>query len=281
MSNTLYATFATVDDAERAAGAIMDHGANAQDISFIVPERAHVDYPTPPAYELGAAPPGAGSASGFQSVERLLASGEPYTYGESPGSLDEAVPVRAGYHYDALGSQIMDNTATATYPTRLAVKEREVGMATIPGNTPLETMEHEARPHIVDMNRNMPNAASGISTTTGRDAAKGAAEGAGIGLGLGLLIGLVTIAIPGVGLVAGAGMLAAGLAAATGVAGGIAGGVYGYLHDLGIPEDKARELDTHLATGGPVLSVTLTGQLLETEIVQLLRKYNATSVESF
>jgi len=76
-------------------------------------------------------------------------------------------------------------------------------------------------------------------------------------------------------------MLVAGLAAATAAAGGIAGGVFGYLTDLGVPEDKAQLLHTHLEAGSPVLSINVTGKLTEFEIEEILRKYGATAAEAF
>src|SRR5580704_14170463 len=39
MTQTIYATFPTERDAERAVGALMDHGVSSIDISFIVPDR--------------------------------------------------------------------------------------------------------------------------------------------------------------------------------------------------------------------------------------------------
>ena len=123
-------------------------------------------------------------------------------------------------------------------------------------DAPIDVVEAD-HVHILDTHRAEPHAAGGITTTTGRDAAKGAVEGAGIGLGLGALLGLAAIAIPGVGWVAGAGALVAGLAAATGAAGAVAGGAYGFLADLGLPPHYTQQLQTHLETGGPVLSVHL------------------------
>lgn len=64
--------------------------------------------------------------------------------------------------------------------------------------------------------------------------------------------------IPGIGLVAGAGALVAGLTAAT-----------------------ARRLSDNLQAGGPILSITLTGEIPEGEIVSILRKYGATTAEVF
>lgn len=38
MTNTLYASFSTTSDAERAAGALLDHGVRQEDISFVANE---------------------------------------------------------------------------------------------------------------------------------------------------------------------------------------------------------------------------------------------------
>jgi len=151
----------------------------------------------------------------------------------------------------------------------------------MPPNTPQDVVEHESRAHIIDMESDRPNAADGISTTTAGDAAKGAAGGAGIGVGLGILLGLAAVLIPGVGLVAGAGALVAGLAAATGVAGGIAGGVYGYLADLGIPQEHAKLIGDHLTNGGVVLHVEMLDGPSEVDVMGILTKYGATSAQGF
>jgi len=65
------------------------------------------------------------------------------------------------------------------------------------------------------------------------------------------------------------------------VAGSIAGGVVGYLVDLGVPEDKARLLHTHIEAGAPVLGINVTGRLTEFEIEEILRKYGAIAAEAF
>src|SRR5436309_455094 len=61
MAKTIYATFPTESDAERAAGALMDHGVPSEDMSFIVPERMQPAVPvervTPAVEPAPAAPP--------------------------------------------------------------------------------------------------------------------------------------------------------------------------------------------------------------------------------
>lgn len=93
-----------------------------------------------------------------------------------------------------------------------------------------------------------------------------AAEGTGVGAALGGTVGAVlaaiaaigtSIALPGLGLVV-AGPLAAALAGAG--AGGITGGLVGALVGSGIPEERAREYEAGIRSGGIVLGVrTRTG----------------------
>lgn len=88
-----------------------------------------------------------------------------------------------------------------------------------------------------------------------------AAEGLGIGGATGAVLGGIVAAIaalgtslviPGLGLVI-AGPLAAGLAGAG--AGGITGGIVGALIGWGVPEDKVKEYESGIKSGGIVLGV--------------------------
>lgn len=297
MAHTIYATFPTEHDAEKAAGALLDHGIATQDISFILPHsalRTPVDaagHPIPHQAPLthaveGTAPaqvplPGQVPLVPTVPVPPVpVVPHTPLTYRE----VAQGDP-RPGYRYDALGAQIPDvsalNAVSAVAPLAPVMAPPAASIAALPANTSQDTLLYENRPHVIDMNRDEVAAASGITTTTGADAVKGALGGAGIGVGLGILLGIAAVAVPGIGWVAGAGMLVAGLAAATGAAGSIAGGVFGYLTDLGVPEDKARLLHTHLEAGSPVLSINVTGRLTEFEIEEILRKYGATAAEAF
>lgn len=330
MARTLYATFATESDAERAAGALLDHGVDTRDLSFIVAERRHSNpipsphpdqvlyagetTPLPPVTAtmepaeipvgqdlprivpsdsaIPFAPPSATvPVMGHSPVEDVVVpdlnvppvpelpqamSGSVHSANEMPGQ----VAVRPGYTYDALGAEIPDpNYVPQAAPEAIGM----VPVATrnaIASNTPIDTVEADGR-HLVDNTRTLPEAARGISTTTAPDAAKGALEGAGLGVGLGILLGLATVAIPGIGLVAGAGALVAGLAAATGAAGGVAGAAYGFLNDMGLPPDTVTHFRNHLEGGGTILGISLIGTVPEGEALELLNKYHATSVQSF
>lgn len=121
--------------------------------------------------------------------------------------------------------------------------------------------------------------ATGITTTTGADAAVGAAKGAGIGAGLGLLGALASLFIPGVGLVVGGGALAAALAAGAGavVGGAIAGGIAGSLIDQGVSAEQAHEYQRIVTGGGAILSLSLpSGELTRVDLEDVLAKYGAT-----
>ncbi len=300
MAHTIYATFPSEHDAEKAAGALLDHGIATQDISFILP---HSTLPTPVdaaghpiphqaplTHAVDAVPPMQVPLPGQVALANAAAMAVPpvphvpevpLTYRE----VRTGETVRPGYRYDALGAVVPDsgglNAVSSVPPLAPNTPPPAAEIAALPANTSQDTLLYEHRPHVIDMNRDEPTAVSGITTTTRADAAKGALGGAGIGVGLGILLGMVAVAVPGIGWVAGAGMLVAGLAAATGAAGSIAGGVFGYLTDLGVPEDKARLLHTHLEAGSPVLSINVTGKLTEFEIEELLRKYGATAAEAF
>ena len=313
MATTIYATFNTEHDAERAAGALMDHGVNAADISFIIPESlqpAHTDYhgayiPTgpdtstpynaPASYhsaqpltDIPASDPSVPTAAVLPPVV-----GHPNIIGQAP---TEVAPA-PGYRYDAGGVLVPDAipmnvpppsgaalaTPVHTMPatTVTGIPTHGSPIPTLAGDSSMDQVEADHHPHIIDNNRELPHAARGISTTTGRDAAKGAAEGAGLGVGLGILLGLAAVAIPGIGLVAGAGALVASLTAATAAAGAVAGGAYGFLNDMGLPPHVVTHLQNHLQSGGPILSIGVTPSVPQTEIIELLEKYGATSAQAF
>lgn len=90
-----------------------------------------------------------------------------------------------------------------------------------------------------------------IVAETGTHAEEGAATGAltgGVlgGLG-GVLAGIGALAIPGIGPIVAAGPIVAGLTGAAAGAG--VGGLAGALIGMGIPEDDAREYETHFNEG--------------------------------
>src|SRR4051794_5646894 len=115
MIQNIYATFLTEHDAERAAGALMDHGVSAQSISFVLSE--NVTHPT--VFHPAETTEGEHPTDAATPVPRPL----PGTY--TPANVDIPPPpefrnplerqmmkletpailesARPGYHYDALG----------------------------------------------------------------------------------------------------------------------------------------------------------------------------------
>ncbi len=300
---TIYATFANERDAERAAGALMDHGVSAQAISFVLPHENNSPIVAGTPHIPGAhrAIPNDLPIPDMQTSASPVTAGIDLNTGSRVGDDVTVARSASGYQYDALGAEIPD-ASPAVPPTTVPVayvpstdrydaipintplrSHPDIPQTDIPalaGNASLEAVSDD-RAHIVDQQRVDTAAAHGITTTTGRDAAKGAVGGAGIGLGLGALLGLAAIAIPGVGWVAGAGAIVAGLAAATGAAGAVAGGAYGFLADMGLPPHITQHLQTHLESGGPVLSIHLQDSKPESELLALLTKYGATSAQAF
>lgn len=99
--------------------------------------------------------------------------------------------------------------------------------------------------------------ADGDDSNLGSKALEGAGTGSAIGGTLGAIIGGIAaigtnVLLPGLGLVV-AGPLAAALAGAG--AGGLTGGLVGALIGSGIPEDRAREYEEGVKSGGIVMGV--------------------------
>lgn len=125
---------------------------------------------------------------------------------------------------------------------------------------------------------------SGITTTTGKDAAAGAGIGAGVGAGIGILAGLASLVIPGFGLVTGGGALATALigAAGTAVGGAIAGGAAGFLRDMGVDEKAAEEYSKVVEHGGAMIAISFpSNKLQQDEIRTILAKYNADNIRTY
>jgi hypothetical protein len=122
---------------------------------------------------------------------------------------------------------------------------------------------------------------SGLSTTTGADTEVGAVRGAGIGLGIGIAAAVASIFIPGFGFVAGGSALAAAIAGAAGTtgAGAIAGAVTGYLRDQGADGEIVGSSETVLANSGAVLEIDSSRQVMDANRVnEWLIKYGASTI---
>jgi hypothetical protein len=265
MAQTLYASFADASLAEKAAGALLDHGVRNEDISLICREPTG-DYDK---------------------------NAEKRDYTTHTATMEER---RAGY---AGGTAVADpgNTANAnvegvtdrTYDATTAPKpiDRDWSRDTYRDWT--DDQNPESSTTVVDRStweaeRLEWAAKEGISTTTPGDAAAGAAKGAGLGLGVGVLAALASIAIPGFGLVAGGGALAIAIAGAAGAtaAGAIAGGVYGYLKDQGVPDQVAMDYNRAYQHGSAILAVTVpSNNVGEATVREILSKYGAGNVNVY
>ncbi|HEY3998415.1 MAG TPA: hypothetical protein VGO93_06090 [Candidatus Xenobia bacterium] len=165
----------------------------------------------------------------------------------------------------------MPDTLYGTFPNPM-MAERAVGAL----------LDHGASVQCISV-LGIGSPSTGITTTTGGDAAAGAMKGAGIGLGVGALAAVACLIIPGFGLVIGGGALALalGAAAATTAAGAIAGGVAGYLIDQGVPDKVAVSYQEELAAGRSLLAVSIPcGELHRSDIELLLDKYGAANVST-
>lgn len=128
------------------------------------------------------------------------------------------------------------------------------------------------------------SAKTGVTTTTGGDAAKGAAKGAGIGIAVGAAAVVASLFIPGLGLVTGAGALATALAALAGTtaAGAAVGAIAGYLKDQGVPHDVATRYEDAVRRGGALIAVALPSDDVDRAIAQdTLLKYEANDLNSY
>jgi hypothetical protein len=260
MSRTIYAMFGDHAAAERAAGALMDHGVPANRISLLGRD--------------GAEPP----PTRFDVEHRSVTADDRQVEGGSVTQVDLAdMPGRSAH--PILDRDYSERAPTYTDPEKAsAVRDTVEEFRPAWGET---RPDPEERVHTGD--GASLNATHGITTTTGEDAAAGAAKGAGLGLGIGALAAVASLAIPGIGVVIGGGALAsalAGAAAAT-AAGAVAGGAWGYLKDQGIPTEAAERYEAHVSGGGSVLSVDVDGAEVDEETVrEMLAKYGASGMDS-
>lgn len=127
-------------------------------------------------------------------------------------------------------------------------------------------------------------AKTGMTTTTGNDAAAGAAKGAGIGAAVGAAALVASLFVPGVGLVTGGGALATALGALAGTtaAGAAVGAVAGYLKDQGVPADVATRYEDAVTRGGAIIAVALPSAGVDRASAEgILLKYGANDVNCY
>jgi hypothetical protein len=257
MASTIYASFNDVDQAEKAAGALLDHGVLKEDLSLVASgtnrqvQEQEINNPLPVSARYA-------PATGVQGVGTVPT----YPVGVSPTAYQDEGTIGTSSTSGRFDTTPYNASVTSPYGTNA-----------VPDGT-------------ADIDNTQANsvAKSGITTTTAEDAGVGAVKGTGIGLGLGILAGLAALTVPGVGLVLGGGALAAavGAAASTTVAGAAVGGVVGYLKDQGIAETDAVRYQQAIGMGGALLAVSLPSNNIGLdEAEQVLNKYGATDISSY
>jgi hypothetical protein len=271
MSNTIYASFTDGSLAEKATGALLDHGVRAEDISVVRNHDAAGNLGEPISSNREYQPTGENQTWNAQTVD-VDANRQGYvgsSYGANPSITD---PQLSTNEYANVGYRASETTPPVVDDYNAA------------GTLPHERYENRESQEVRDPQDLERAGKSGISTTTGADAAEGAAKGLGWGAGIGVIAAVASLIVPGVGLVIGGGALATALGAwaATAGAGAIAGAVTGYLVDQGVDEHVAARYEDTIRTGGALLAVTVpSGNTSETEVRGILDKYGAANVGQF
>lgn len=287
MSNTLYAAFADATLAEKAAGALLDHGVRAEDLSLVQHESRY-NMPTTVAEDTGVSPRMEGEMTGATIDSPGIVGAGTYT----PPINETTTPTsNIGAYVDTTDMDMVDDV-----PPTMSRSEAETYMEEDDFATARNQADYDReirRDSFVDTDdktrANDPvnaekSAKHGISTTTGADAGHAAITGGAWGLGLGAAAALASLLIPGVGIVVGGGALAtaiAGLVATTG-AGAAVGAVTGYLKDQGVEEHVAQKYGEAVAGGGAILALHVpSGDVDEVKARELLEKYGASNVNTY
>jgi hypothetical protein len=279
MANTIYSSFSDSSLAEKAVGALLDHGVRANDVSVV---RGNQDITNEGVGYDGASPlpvndqAWTGENRGTET-QRLSYTGAAYNMdatglGTSP-LYNQAIVENSAYG-DVAEKTLSNENQPTVYPEDREVENGQAMSGAAVGHNP-NNWPREDHNRENDIER---AAKGGISTTTGADAGVGAIKGLGWGAGIGVVAAIAALAIPGVGLVLGGGALAAALGgvAATAGAGAAAGAVTGYLKDQGMDEHVAAHFEKSVNNGGAIVAVTFpSGNADEIEVRQILEKYGA------
>ncbi|MDR3707943.1 MAG: hypothetical protein P4L33_06565 [Capsulimonadaceae bacterium] len=251
MAQTIYASFADAAQCERAAGALLDHGARAIDLSLVA-----------------------------NSLAATRSSGGQYD-AESPGDAageTDSGETTSGWRGGATRPSSIDRP-TGSAATPALGSGYDAGAYPVANPYDAEEKPQSAKPW------NIERAAKiGISTTTAYDATAGAAKGAGIGLGVGVFAGLAALVVPGAGIVVGSGALASaiGVAFSATAAGALAGGITGYFIDQGVDAHIARRYNETITNGGGILAITVPSNSVDAVQAQaIIHKYGATHMSNF
>ena len=299
MGNTIYASFNDPDLAEKAAGALLDHGVRAEDISLVRKgtNLADTTYVAPVTDSLNDAynPFGAdgSAANDTYRANRTPTSNFERELDSTPTKEYDSIVARQENAQMLLGSSLGPNEAgahlqdpasfTGTRPYDLEEPADTIGSETYATtynkNYATGTYEAEENPD------NLENAAKhGISTTTSADAEAGAIKGAGWGAGVGAVAAVASLFVPGLNIATAGGAIAIAIGGllATTVAGAGAGAVTGYLKDQGVDHAVAEHYENTILSGGALLAVTLpSGDVGEFEARSVIEKYGAINVNAY
>ncbi|HZH97822.1 MAG TPA: hypothetical protein VEX38_02520 [Fimbriimonadaceae bacterium] len=301
--NRVFACFTSQENADRAAGALIDHGVRAENISLIRKGEDGKNQRTPHAVDDAMArdttygnvtPP---SQDAHPNIEGSVADMPSSNYmGSGMSGVVASEGAAFGFTGDGPEGAPADERGTSDqYAGR---NDRDFIYQDQPSEAELNDVHYRAANKIsesdyteerVEMERQRAddsqqesmNAKSGITTTTAADAGAGALKGAGVGLGVGAVAALASLFVPGFGLVVGGGALATALAAAAASAGAgaAAGAVTGYLKDQGMEVEMAEHYEEQLQTGHTMLEINYDGEEVDAEKIDaVLSKYGATDV---
>lgn len=271
MATTLYGTFADIENAERAVGAMMDYGVKQEDISLVKNHQGEATVTDASGRTVWTKSEGMSNAA----------------YGDAPAA--------GGDRFGADATGVTDTGVRRAPDTQGLASESEMRNPNYaPGSSRVSDSDYDnlaARDENRGDDRDRDDdydpekgAKSGLTATTGEDAGAGALKGAGIGLGVGALAAVVSVFVPGLGFFVGGGALAtalAGLAGTTG-AGAIAGAVTGYLKDQGMDSHLAEHYGSEIEKGGALVSVHVPSDTVDESTVRsIFDKYGATHVTNY
>lgn len=290
MANTLYAAFADAAMAEKAAGALLDHGVKAEDLSLVQHESRY-NMPTTVAEDTGVTPRYVEGEMTGATVDSpgVIGAGVYNPPTDEVGMSRSKMEMDRDMNTSEVTPSITNSTDEDFQVQRNdAEYDRENAYATST-NSPASYDDNDARDEskdkdVDDAYKSEKAAKHGISTTTAADAGHAAITGGAVGLGVGAVAAVASLLIPGFGLVVGAGALATaigGMVATTG-AGAVVGGVTGFLKDQGVEEQVAQHYGATVTGGGAVLAVNVpSGDVEEVKARELLEKYGASNINTY
>jgi uncharacterized membrane protein len=315
MEPTIYAAFESAQEAERAAGVLIDSGIRPEQINLIVPEMYGQER----------------RKQGHGLTDEELDYTHPHTYArvhdplntldplnnqirDTPITIDPSLSLHDLGPGDELRADV--NPAQEDYPRSWMGGPESFASAPpnenrdynrgiqdddfnkhYDGNVDAENERQWASDDVAREAGAIPSdsedvlwehRARRVSETdemleaTREDAADGAKKGALWGLGVGAAAAVAALAIPGFGVVIGGGAIAAAaasLAAGAGT-GAVAGGLYGFMKDQGVPESDVRQYQKTFDNGGAILAVHAADGDRE-RVLRLLKEQGAKRTDNY